>query len=78
MSASFSQYQRQEVQSRLKYLLIMFYVLSALVIGMYIVLGIMGVNHTNIQFFAFQIVPITLSMTVGFCLAKRDIKFVEI
>ena len=78
MSASFNQYQRQEVQGRLKYLVITLYIFSALVVGMYIVRRIMGVNDVNLQFFAFQLVPITLSMTVGFCLAKRDTKFAEI
>ena len=58
--------------------MITLYVFSALVVGIYIVSGVIGVFDTNLQFFAFQIVPITLSMTVGFCLAKRDIKFVEI
>ena len=78
MSASFNDYHRQEVQDRLKYLLIVLYSFSILIIGAYIVMKGFGIDDDTLRFFSFQIGPVTLSMTLSYLATKKNIWFVEL
>ena len=77
-SASFNKYQREEVKGRLKYLLICLHVCSAFVIVAYCWQRITGVPADTLWFFTCQIVPVTLSMSLGYCSVMKNIKFVEL
>ena len=79
MSASFSEYQRQEVYCRLKYLLIVLYGFTVLIGGAYFVeKEEFGIDDDTLRFFSFQIGPVTLSMTLSYLATWKNIRLVEL
>lgn len=78
MSASFREYQRQEVQDRLKYLLIVLYSFTILIVGALFVTKEFGLDDDTLRFFSFQIGPVTLSMTLSYIATMKDIRVVEL